>query len=445
MTPLPSRRQFLQTSLAASAGLAFASSSLLAQSAPSRRVVVAIAGLTGRGQQLIANFVALPNVHIKYVIDVDRRAFPKAVAAVEKKSKLPVKAETDFRRVLEDKEVDALIIATPDHWHAPMAILAMQAGKHVYVEKPLSHNPREGELVVAAAAKYGKVATIGTQRRSIDVTKKMIEEIHGGLIGDVVFAQCFYSNRRPPIGFGKKVPPPAELDWDLWQGPAPRREYRDNLHPYNWHWFWNWGTGECLNNGVHFLDVARWAMGLSYPTKVNSFGGRWNHVGLDDWEAPDTQEIQLDFGGKKAITWLGRSASTFGPNVMKSQGVIFYGTKGLIDHFTDGGYTLYDLDNKVVRSTADAGAKKVDATNRRDPGLKDRHAANFVGAIRGEEKLNAPVSQGHISTMLAHLGNISQRTGNALKVDPANGQIIGDPAAQKLWSREYERGWEPTV
>lgn len=444
MTPLPSRRQFLQTSLVAGAGLAFASSHVLAATSPNKRVVVAIIGLGGRGPQLIANFVALPNVHIKYLVDVDTRNFAKAATSVQKKSKLEVKTETDFRRVLDDKEVDAVIIATPDHWHAPMAILALKAGKHVYVEKPLSHNPHEGELVVAAAKKYGKVATLGTQRRSIAVTNEMIREIHGGLIGDVYYAQCFYSNKRAPIGFGKKVPPPAELNWDLWQGPAPRTAYRDNLHPYNWHWFWHWGTGECLNNAVHFLDVARWAMKVDYPTKVNSFGGRWHHVGVDDWEAPDLQEVQLEFGGKKAITWLGRSTSQYGPN-HKTNGVIFYGSKGVIDHTTDGGYTLYDLDSKPVRSSFDANAKKVDATNRRDPGLKDRHAANFVGAIRGEEKLTAPVENGHISTMLAHLGNIAQRTGNALKVDPSNGHIIGDAAAQKLWSRDYERGWEPTI
>lgn len=446
MTPLPSRRQFLQTSLIAGAGLAFASSHALAASSPNRRVVIAIAGVTSRGLQLISNFVKIPNVHIKYVIDVDSRAFVKSVAAIKKASDLPVKTETDFRRALEDKEVDALVIAAPDHWHAPMAILALKAGKHVYVEKPLSHNPHEGELLVAAAAKYGKVATMGTQRRSISVTQKMIEEIHGGLIGDVYFAQCFYSNARKPIGFGKKVAPPAELNWDLWQGPAPRTAFRDNLHPYNWHWFWHWGTGECPNNAVHFLDVARWAMKLEFPTKVNSIGGRWHHHNVDDWETPDLQEVQLEFGGKKAITWLGRSSTTFGPNVMKTNGVIFYGTKGIIDHMTDGGYALYDMDNKLIKSSsATPPGKKVDATNRRDPGLKDRHAENFIAAIRGEEKVTAPLAQGHVSTMLAHLGNIAQRSGHALNIDPSNGHIIGDPEAQKFWSREYEPGWAPSV
>jgi predicted dehydrogenase len=341
--------------------------------------------------------------------------------------------------------VDALLIATPDHWHAPMAILAAKAGKQVYVEKPCSHNPNEGEILVAVARKYKRLVQMGSQRRSIANVQQMVQEIHEGVIGNLFLAQCFYSRRRPPIGFGKVIAPPTDLDWDLWQGPAPRTDYRSNLHPYNWHWFWRWGTGEALNNGVHLLDVARWAMGVTFPTKVSSFGGRWHDVGLDDWEAPDTQEIQLEFGTGKGISWFGRSCSTYGSPGYKSNGIVFYGSKGTIDYDGSGNYTVYDLDNKPVKATGEDPAKKANLANGADPGLNDKHALNFVEAIRGKTKLNAPIDQGHNSTLLAQLGNIAQRTGRSLITDPTNGHILGDSEAVKLWQREYEPGWEPTV
>ena len=231
----------------------------------------------------------------------------------------------------------------------------------------------------------------------------------------------------------------------MWQGPAPRTAYRDNIAPYNWHWFWRWGTGEALNNGVHLLDVARWAMQVTFPTKVSSFGGRWHDVGLDDWEAPDTQEIQLTFGNGRGITWFGRSCSTYGKPGYKDMGIVFYGSKGTIDYDGGGSYVVYDLDNKPVKTVGEDPTKKSNLTNGADPGLNDHHALNFIESIRGNAKLNAPIEQGYNSTLLAQLGNIAQRTGHVLQTDPSNGHIIGDPEAAKLWSREYEPGWEPTV
>ena len=444
-----SRREFVASSLTAGATIAMTSrgSSQAAQS-PANKIVLAVAGVrtgspgsSGRGPELINKFAALPGVEFKYVIDVDRRSLAPAAAIAEKAQGKSPKMETDFRRVLEDKEVDGLLISTPDHWHAPMAIMAAKAGKHVYVEKPCSHNPREGEILVEAARKYKRLVQMGSQRRSIINVQQMAQEIREGVIGKPFLAQCFYSRRRPPIGFGKKVAPPAELDWYLWQGPAPRTAYRDNIHPYNWHWFWNWGTGEALNNGVHLLDVARWAMNVTLPTKVSSFGGRWHDVGLDDWEAPDTQEIQLEFGSGRGISWFGRSCSTYGAPGYKANGIVFFGSKGTIDYDGSGTYTVYDLDNKPVKTVG--GTKKGNLANSADPGLDDNHAQNFVEAIRGNAKLNAPIDQGHYSTLLAQLGNIAQRTGRSLKTDPTNGHIIGDPEAAKLWTREYEPGWEP--
>ena len=448
-----SRRQFVASSLTAGAAIAvLPRSALRAAESAGNKVVLAVAGVrtgapggSGRGIELINKFAALPGVEFKYVIDVDRRSLGPAVAVAEQAQGKAPKMETDFRRVLEDKDVDALIVTTPDHWHAPMAVLAAKAGKHVYVEKPCSHNPREGEILVEVADKYKRLVQMGSQRRSIANVQWMVRQIHEGKIGHLFLAQCFYSRRRPPIGFGKVIAPPAELDWDLWQGPAPRTAYRDNVHPYNWHWFWRWGTGEALNNGVHLLDVARWAMGVTFPTKVSSFGGRWHDVGLDDWEAPDTQEIQLEYGPGRGISWFGRSCSTYGAPGYKANGIVFYGSRGTIDYDGGGTYTVYDLDNQPLMTVGEDPTKKANLANSADPGLNDQHALNFVEAIRGNAKLNAPIEQGHCSTALGQLGNIAQRTGRSLQVDPANGHIIGDAEAAKLWTREYEPGWAPTV
>jgi len=441
-----SRRKFVTSSLTAGAFVALAPRlSLRAAASPNNKIIMAVAGVHGRGKDLIGQFASQSGVEFKYVIDVDRRYLVSAAAMTEKKQGHAPKMETDFRRVLEDKEVDALLVATPDHWHAPMAILATQAGKHVYVEKPCSHNPLEGEMLVKAAQKNRRLVQMGSQRRSMITVQQMVQEIHEGVIGKLFMAQCFYSRRRAPIGFGKKSAPPAELDWDLWQGPAPRTDYQDNLHPYNWHWFWRWGTGEALNNGVHLLDVARWAMQVSFPTKVTSFGGRWHDVGLDDWQTPDTQEIQLQFGADRGISWFGRSCSTYGPPGYKANGIVFYGSKGTIDYDGGGSYVVYDLDNKPLRTVGEDPTKKVDLANSTDPGLNDTHALNFLEAIRGSQKLNAPIDQGHVSTLLGQLGNIAQRTGRSLQIDPANGHILSDRKAARLWTREYESGWKPTV
>ena len=448
-----SRRQFVSSTLTAGAAIALMPRlSLHAAASPGNKVVLAVAGVrtgapgtSGRGIELMNKFTALPGVEFKYVIDVDRRSLGHAAALTEKAQGHAPKQETDFRRVLEDKDVDGLLIATPDHWHAPMAILAAKAGKHVYVEKPCSHNPREGEILVEVAKKYKRFVQMGSQRRSMANVQQMVLEIHDGVIGNLFLAQCFYSRRRPPIGFGKAVTPPAELDWDLWQGPAPRTEYRDNILPYNWHWFWRWGTGEALNNGVHLLDVARWAMNVSYPTKVSSFGGRWHDVGLDDWEAPDTQEIQLEFGPGKGISWFGRSCSTYGKPGYKSNGIVFCGSKGTIDYDGSGTYTVYDLDNNPVKTVGEDPARKVNLANSADPGLNENHAQNFVEAIRGNVQLTAPIDQGHISTLLAQLGNIAQRVGHELQIDPKNGHVLGDRKAAQFWTRDYAPGWKPTV
>ncbi len=307
------RRDFLKRAGAAGVGLSLAgyfrgpaSAAEARTPAAGRRpgandkLVLAVIGTNGRGLAHIDCVTGLPDVEIAYICDVDDRAITKGLKETLKGQTAEPKGVKDFRKVLEDKSVDAITIATPDHWHAPMAILALAAGKHVYVEKPCSHNPAEGELLMQAVKKSGRVCQMGNQRRSFPNMQQAMKELRDGVIGKTYFARAWYDNKRGSIGRGKPAPVPSWLDYELWQGPAPRREYRDNLIHYNWHWFWHWGTGEALNNGTHEVDVCRWALDVSWPTRVASNGGRYQFQ--DDWETPDTQVIGWDYAEGKTIT-----------------------------------------------------------------------------------------------------------------------------------------------
>src|SRR4051812_2650415 len=214
----------------------------------------------GRGTELALSLAALPGAVVRYVCDVDEDHVHRSAAIVGERQGIEPKAAGDFRHVLDDPSIDAVAIATPDHWHAPAAILACAAGKHVYVEKPCCHNPHEGELLVEAQKKFNRVIQHGTQRRSYPKNIEAVAKLKDGIIGKVTMSRGWYAANRKGIGRGKVIAPPPTLDWSLWQGPAPETEYRDNLHPYNWHWFWQWGTGECGNNGIHALDLCRWGL-----------------------------------------------------------------------------------------------------------------------------------------------------------------------------------------
>jgi predicted dehydrogenase len=412
------------------------------RAAPSEQMTVAVIGIRSRGTALGAQFASLKTCHVKAVVDVDKRYWEKAVRTVEGVQGRAPTAAQDYRRVLEDPTLDAVVIATPDHWHAPMAIEAIKAGKHVYVEKPCSHNPHEGELLVQAAKRYDRRVQMGAQRRSHALARRMIAELHGGVIGRVYFAKTWYSNARPPIGYGHPCAPPTELDFDLWQGPAPRTAYRSNIHPYNWHWFWRWGTGESLNNGTHAIDLARWGLQVDVPTQVASLGGRFHYPGQDDWECPDTQTITAQFGEGKMIVWEGLSCNKI-TTEQTSHGVRFHGTDGALV-FQDNGYTVYDKSGREIKTV---GSQDVNAqsTNPVDPGVKDNHAENFIGAVLGRNNLNAPVDEGQKSVLIAQLGNIALRSRSTVICDPGTGRILDNPAAQKLWQRTYEPGWEPSV
>lgn len=406
------------------------------------KIMVACMGVNSRGLAVGTNFAAQKNCEVLYVCDVDTRAADKCIDAVEKIQQKRPMASPDFRKALEDKNLDVLIVTAPDHWHAPAAILACAAGKHVYLEKPCSHNPNEGELVVKAAKKYSRVLQMGNQRRSWPNVAAAISELHAGVIGRPYFAKTWYTNNRASIGIGKEVQVPTWLNYDLWQGPAPRQPYRDNLIHYNWHWFWHWGTGEALNNGTHMVDLARWGLGVDYPVRVNSAGGRYRYQ--DDWQTPDTQVINLEFNNNSAITWEGRSCN--GRSVEgNSVGVIFYGETGSMLIESGNSYKIYDLKNTLVKEVKND--RTIDARNVADPAqeLDAIHIQNFFDGIRKGTKVNSDIDGGHKSTLLVQLGNIALRTGRTLNIDPANGHIINDQEAMKYWSREYERGWEPKV
>lgn len=441
------RRKFIKNTIKGTAALSigsmlpsFSAASYSRIIGANERLNVGMMGVNSRGLALAQNFASQKNAQVISVSDVDTRAAEKCISEVQKIASNHATAIPDFRKALEQKDLDILAIAAPDHWHAPAAILAAKAGKNVYVEKPCSHNPNEGELLVKAALKHKVLIQMGSQRRSWPNVIEAISQLHAGVIGRPYFAKTWYTNNRPTIGIGKEAAVPSWLDYELWQGPAPRQPYRDNSIHYNWHWFWNWGTGEALNNGVHMLDIARWGLKGEFPTHVVSAGGRYRYK--DDWQTPDTQVITLEFDNNTSATWEGRSCN--GRSVEgTSVGCIFYGDTGSM--LVDGnGYTILDLEDKVIKKATD---ETIDARNLASPAdhLDSIHIQNFLSGITKGTKLNSHIAEGHKSTLLCQLGNIAFRSGNALKIDHSNGHIIGDTAAQQFWSRKYQPGWEPVI
>lgn len=431
------RREFLKAASATGLGLMMTTHApaVLRSRSPNDEVVVAVFGLNGRGMVHAQNFSRLEHSSVAYLADVDSTVLAKAAGAMKSAARTP-KAIGDFRRALDDPAVDAVSIATPDHWHTPMAIMAMKAGKHVYVEKPCGHDAREGELIVAEQKASGRVVQMGTQQRSSARTIEALARIKDGAIGKTYLARTWYANTRTGIGHGKPAPVPSNLDYELWQGPAPHTPYRDNVIHYNWHWFTRWGTGEICNNGTHEIDIARLALAVEHPTRVLSTGGRRHYD--DDWQFPDTQEATFDFPGGKTIIWQGESC-----NGMKlfdrARGTAVYGTGGTLVVDRDG-YVVYDLKGKeTTRNVEPKGGDGLELTG--DDAATSIHMQNFLDAIRTGAALRAPIVDGAKTVLLCHLGNIAQATGRALRTDPATGHIVGDADAAKQWRRTYEPGW----
>jgi predicted dehydrogenase len=422
------RRHFLQQGSILTAGLAACggATSLRAAGA-NEKILLGIIGCNGRGMAHIDGFLSVPNAEIAWICDVDGRALSRGIAAVSKKQQRKPQGVKDLRRIFEDPKVDAVSIATPDHWHTPAAVLACSAGKHVYVEKPGSHNAHESELIVTAARKHKRFVQMGNQRRSWPWVNEAISALHSGELGKLFFARAWYTNHRDTIGRGKIVPVPEWLDYSLWQGPAPEQPFRDNILHYNWHWFWNWGTGELGNNGVHALDLARWGLQVDAPRRVTCGGNRYHFQ--DDWETPDTCVASFDFGDK-GIVWEGQSCDPRGFEAAQF-GVSFYGEKGSLA-LAGNDCKSFDLNNNLVREIKGKGDDVL-------------HFANFIEGVREGSKLNSEIEEGQKATLLCHLGNIAWRTGHTVNFDPATRKIIADEEAGKFWSRSYQPGWEPKI
>ncbi|MDQ3623165.1 MAG: Gfo/Idh/MocA family oxidoreductase [Verrucomicrobiota bacterium] len=419
------RRSALQRTAALSVGAAFSSiTSLRAANAAGKKLRVAVVAL-GRGMAHVQTVLKLPDVEIVYLAEVDPKRLEIGLKAVTDKQGSSCEGVKDFRTMLDDKTLDAVFIAAPNYWHTPMALLAMQAGKHVYVEKPGSQNPREAEMIVEAVKKYGRVVQMGNQRRTW--MKEAIAALHGGAIGKVHFARAFYYNARQAVGQSAKKAAP-DIDMNLWQGPVPdERDMKAYIH-YDWHWLWHWGNGELGNNGIHSLDILRWGLQVEYPKRVTYNGGRYWFD--DKQETPDTGTAVFDFG-EAGMEWVQSSSHPRSAEKPLAE-CLFYGEGGTFAIARDS-WTIYD--NKGAKSGEGKGAAGGDAA----------HMGNFLETIRGNAQLNSPIEEGQKSTMLCHLGNIAYRTNTVVECDPKTGKLINNPAGEKLWKREYRKGWEPTV
>jgi predicted dehydrogenase len=423
----PTRRRFLATGGAATLALP----SLLAQGPnPSGRLRVAVMGL-GRGMAHIQSWLRVPNVEIAAVCDVDRRRVDEGLRAVEKAGQqTKPMGGPDFRKFLDDRTIDVLSVAACNFWHAPAALMAMQAGKHVYVEKPGSHTAHESILLAQASKKHGRLVQQGTQRRSLPAMREAIQRLKEGAIGTVRCARCWYDADRPSMGRGKPSAVPEWLDWTMWQGPTPEHAYLDNVVHYQWHWLWRYGGGELANNGVHGLDLALWGLSEAHgrrllPRRVTSTGGRYHWQ--DDQETPDTTVVSFDFGPCGA-TWDNSSCHkrTGGES---HPFVSFYGEGGTLALSSEG-YALYDPAGKQIAKNA--------------PSFSDlHHFQNLADGIRDGKPLNCPAEEGQRSTLLCHLGNIAYRSGGVVDFDAEKQELVNpSKEAAALWSKEYREGWE---
>ncbi len=419
------------------------------------RVRVAVCGLRGRGLDHITSYSKIKNVQIAAICDIDESVVSKALAQMDKLSMARPVVYSDVRKLLEDKSIDALSIATPNHWHALMTIWACQAGKDAYVEKPGSHNMWEGKQMIAAAKRYNRVVQHGTQTRSDPAVREAIEKMRNGLIGDVYMARGLCYKWRDTIGHTASGPVPAGVDYDLWTGPAPKQEFTQNRFHYNWHWFWDYGNGDIGNQGVHQLDIARFGMGLGLPNKVSAMGGHFMFD--DDQQTPNNLTCAFEYNspGQKPrmITfevrnWITNHEAEIGTRELGEEevlpgqadaktashntiGDIFYGTKGYLSTGDEDAATY-----KVWLGKAQVPQKPVHA------GSEVAHFQNFIDCVvsRKTENLHAAIEEGHISCAMMHLANASYRLGRTINFDPDAQKVINDEEAETLL-RDGKRGY----
>ncbi|HCC99374.1 MAG TPA: gfo/Idh/MocA family oxidoreductase [Planctomycetaceae bacterium] len=427
----PTRRNFLQATSTAAASLSLASYVHHAGAADAKKPVsVALIGCGGRGSYLAGVFQSNPGVNLSWVCDVDTGRLQRG----QKLARDQVNVSNDIRKVLADDRLDAVIVATPDHWHSPAAILACEAGKHVYVEKPCSHNVREGRLLVESARRNKRVVQHGTQVRSTTMMIDAVKLLRDGIIGDVKACKAWNIQRRGNIGKGQPGTPPTTLDYDNWVGPAKFIPYQANRTPSGWHWWYHFGTGDMGNDGVHDIDYARWGLGVdTHPSLVSAAGGKFFFD--DDQQFPDTQQVAFQYPGggatgeQKILMYEQRLWSTNYPHNVDS-GVEFYGTKGQMFLSRRGKIAVYGERNrrievKVIPEAQNAG----------------KHVKNFLHCVRTGETPNGDIELGHLTTSLCHLGNVATRLGRSFRFDPNTERVLGDAEADKLMSRPYRNHW----
>lgn len=430
------RRDFLTQAGLGVAGTVALSGPLAAARAAGAngRIQLGVIGAGGRGSGVARQFAGEKDCEVTWVCDPDESRAKKLAAGLRgvRGNRSP-KTTADLRHVLDAANVDAVLVATPDHWHAPAAILACEAGKHVYVEKPCSHNLREGRLLVEAARRRKRVVQHGTQSRSTQLIADGMQMLREGIIGDVLVAKAWNVQRRANIGRRKPGKPPSGVDYDQWVGPAAWLPFQSNRFHYTWHWWHNFGTGDMGNDGVHELDYARWGLGVTtHPSRISGLGGKYYFD--DDQQFPDTQQIAFEYPGdgkvghKRMLVWEMRIWSTNLPHGIDN-GAEFYGTKGRMVITKRGKLEVFgERDKRIAPKTKE----------KRQP--LHSHHVDFLDAIRKNRKPNADIAVGHLSASLCHLGNIATRLGRSLKFDTRKEQILGDKQANALLSRVYRKG-----
>lgn len=427
------RRAFLghagALGLAATAGARAASTAAVAGA--NERLSVALIGCGGQGKHVVNAFATLPNVEIAYACDPDSARAGQAKEAVGANASV-----ADLRRVLDDKRVDAVIIATPDHWHAPAAIMACEAGKHVYVEKPCSHSLREGRLLLDAARRRSVVVQHGTQSRSNPFVADAVQMVREGAIGEVLVAKAWNVQTRANIGHMQPSDPPPGVDYDLWVGPAPFAPFQANRFHYNWRWWHRFGNGDVGNDGMHELDYARWGLGVdTLPTSIAGVGGKYFID--DDQEFPDTATLVFEYAGdgqkqekqkpRQLIFEMRLWSKTYPHNC--DSGAEWYGTQGQLFVSKRGKVELRDEKNKPV-----------ELTTRTVPNQIAEHAADFIAAIKEGRRPKADIEEAYRSAALVHLGNTAVQLGRSLKFDPATNRAVGDAEADRLLDGSYRDG-----
>ena len=411
-------RRSLMVGTAAAAATAFLPNR--AKASPNERVSLCAVGIRGRGHGVAKRFASLPHAQITHICDVNEPLLGPYGEEIHEVQKSTPRRETDLRRVLDDPSVDGIIVTTPDHWHALATIWACQAGKHVYVEKPISHNVFEGRQMVAAARKYQRHVQDGTQSRSGPHYLEAMEMLRSGKIGKIHLVKAWNSQRRPRADAVPDGPVPQGLDWNIWQGPAPEQPFNANRYTYAWRWMWDYGTGDMGNDGVHDLDIARWGMGVTAPSEIHCTGNNLSYLGSVQ-ETPDTQIVTFRFPDQPCVlVYEQRLWSPYHQEGMEN-GVIFYGTEGYL-MIGRRHWKLVAPRNEVIFD------KPVVFSD-------DPHMQNFINSIREGEKLNCDIEEGYYSTLLSHLGNLAFRVGRTLNYDDAQRTCAGDAEATALLKR----------